>query len=44
MNMLKTVDLFDLSHTKAAELLKKTIYPWADVLQAFLFPHTKIFK
>lgn len=26
--MLKTVDLFDLSHTKAAELLKKTIYPW----------------
>ena len=26
--MLKTVDLFDLSHTKAAPLLEKTEYPW----------------
>ena len=26
--MLKTVDLFDLSHTKAAPLLEKTVYPW----------------
>ena len=26
--MLKTKDLFDLSHTLAAELLEKTTYPW----------------
>ena len=26
--MLKTADLFDLSHTKAASLLEKTEYPW----------------
>ena len=26
--MLKTVDLFDLSHTKAAPLLEKAEYPW----------------
>ena len=26
--MLKTVDLFDLTHTKAAPLLEKTVYPW----------------
>ena len=26
--MLKTVDLFDLSHTKAADLLRKAEYPW----------------
>ena len=26
--MLKTVDLFDLSHTKAADLLRKAKYPW----------------
>ncbi len=26
--MLKTVDLFDLTHTKAADLLRKTEYPW----------------
>ena len=26
--MLKTADLFDLTHTKAASLLEKTEYPW----------------
>ena len=26
--MLKTKDLFDLSHTRAKELLEKTEYPW----------------
>ena len=26
--MLKTIDLFDLNHTKAAGLLEKTTYPW----------------
>ena len=26
--MLKTVDLFDLTHTQAAPLLEKTEYPW----------------
>ena len=26
--MLKTIDLFDLSHTLAAELLERTTYPW----------------
>ena len=26
--MLKTKDLYDLTHTKAAELLEKTEYPW----------------
>ena len=26
--MLKTKDLYDLSHTKAASLLEKTEYPW----------------
>ena len=28
MKMLKTIDLFDLEHTKAAELLRKAEYPW----------------
>ena len=26
--MLKTIDLYDLSHTLAAELLERTTYPW----------------
>ncbi len=26
--MLKTADLFDLTHTRAAVLLEKTVYPW----------------
>ena len=26
--MLKTKDLYDLSHTMAAEMLAKTVYPW----------------
>ena len=26
--MLKTKDLYDLSHTRAAEMLAKTVYPW----------------
>ena len=26
--MLKTIDLFDLTHTLAAPLLKDTVYPW----------------
>ena len=26
--MLKTKDLYDLTHTRAAELLEKTEYPW----------------
>ena len=26
--MLKTKDLYDLSHTRAAELLEGTEYPW----------------
>jgi len=36
--MLKTTDLFDLSHTKAASLLEKTKYPWEalDSIQDFI--------
>ena len=26
--MLKTKDLYDLSHTRAASLLENTVYPW----------------
>lgn len=26
--MMKTIDLFDLDHTRAASLLKDTVYPW----------------
>ena len=26
--MLKTKDLFDLTHTRAAEILENTEYPW----------------
>ena len=31
--MLKTKDLYDLSHTRAAELLEKTEYPWEALSQ-----------
>ena len=26
--MLKTKDLYDLTHTRAASLLENTVYPW----------------
>ena len=29
--MLKTKDLYDLSHTRAASLLENTEYPWEDL-------------